>query len=217
MSKQLNKQVNAATTAAPKKHDNSAMKALAVWHKDRAGAQIGQLMYESAGKARAIIAKDDRADIAPLCAAFGSQRKSDLVAVVAATDDQLAEALAMIAGRGKPGIQQVARALKLVITPDAIASPTDAKKYVSTGAKSDFQKATGQEVTAPEKVTVAPSVSKGANKGGGAPAPGHDGWKSVETGLKALIKDNSKNAGAVAVLEQARALMSIAAGMTANG
>jgi len=140
----VSKKITAASVAAPKAHSNEAMKQVATDYTAQASSSVGKLQLTAALKGRAILESDVKADIGPLARAFGSRRKAELIAVVAASAADLDLALAVVPGKGHPGLQQTARALKLIgFGVDDLVSKA-AKEYISRGGKSAWYEATGQ-------------------------------------------------------------------------
>lgn len=215
MAKQIKKST-ARTVAAPKaakpKADNSAMIKLAGDYSEKATNFVGQLQLEYALKARDILAADENADIAPLAKAFGRQRKSDLMAIVGGSEADVSAAMMAARGKRKPGLQQTARALKL-IQFGVSAESKESKAYIARGAKSDWLAATGQTEEKPvESLKVMPQsagsesdeapAAKGAEKRHDAP----NGFKLIHDGLEQLRKEYAKEKGVQAIIAELEGL-----------
>jgi hypothetical protein len=138
----------AAVTAANKStaalvHANEAIAKLAADYVARTTGMIGKAQLECAMKARTILAREPEANVKPLTTAFGRQRKHDIGAVLGASEETLASAGELFPKSRKPGLQQMARAIALVLA--GIKDDTAATRYLSSGKKADFLTATGQK------------------------------------------------------------------------
>jgi hypothetical protein len=138
----------AAVTAANKStaalvHANEAIAKLAADYVARTTGMIGKAQLECAMKARTILAREPEANVKPLTTAFGRQRKHDIGAVLGASDETLMGASELFPKTRKPGLQQMARGIALVLA--GIKDDGAANRYLSSGKKADFLTATGQK------------------------------------------------------------------------
>lgn len=131
--------VDAAITKA-----NLQIKELANKYTTQIEGAVGKAQLDTAIKARLIVERVPDADIQPLISAFGRKRKSEICAIIGATDDELATAGGLFTKNRKPGLQQMARAISL-IRFGAIVDDVAAQRYLSSGKKADYLLATGQE------------------------------------------------------------------------
>jgi hypothetical protein len=139
----------ARITAAPKVDAaivkaNAQIKELANKYTTQIDGAIGKAQLDTALKARAIVERVPDADITPLISAFGRKRKSEICAIIGATDAELVTAGELFTKNRKPGLQQMARAISL-IRFGAIVDDLAAQRYLSSGKKADYLLATGQE------------------------------------------------------------------------
>lgn len=156
MSKSI--KATAAVTAANKstaalQHANEAIARLAADYTARTTGLIGKAQLDCAMKARGILAREPEANVKPLTTAFGRQRKHDIGAVLGASDETLAAAYDLFPKSRKPGLQQMARAIALVLA--GIDDEAAASRYLNSGKKADFLTATGQKAEPVAPVVVA--------------------------------------------------------------
>jgi hypothetical protein len=141
--------VNAAITKA-----NLQIKELATRYTTQVEGAVGKAQLDTAIKARLIVERVPDADITPLISAFGRKRKSEICAIIGATDSELTIAGGLFQKNRKPGLQQMARAISL-IRFGAIVDDVAAQRYLSSGKKADYLLATGQESEPVVPVAVA--------------------------------------------------------------
>ena len=161
MSKQIKKAVAATvaagTVSAELELANQKADSLATEYTTKTEGMIGRFQLEIGYKARDVAAMADGVDFKRLIAAYPKQRRSELQAVIAATESDLTQAVAAVTCKGKPGLQQAARALKLVQFGGAVDLAGKASQaYISQGKKPDWLEATDQmaDVTTPEPEPV---------------------------------------------------------------
>jgi hypothetical protein len=200
MSKQIKKAVAATvaagTVSAELKLANQKADNLATEYTTKTEGMVGRFQLEIGYKARDVAAMADGVDFKKLIAAYPKQRRSELQAVIGATESDLTQAVAAVTCKGKPGLQQAARALKLV----QFGGPVDlagkaAQAFISQGKKPDWLEATGQkaDVPAPKPVNDDAPVTDDSE-----PEPEQDsgrdvqlpkeqnGWSMVSNGLAIL-------------------------------
>ena len=200
MSKQIKKDVSATvaagTVSAELELANQKADSLATEYTTKTEGMIGRFQLEIGYKARDVAAMADGVDFKKLIAAYPKQRRSELQAIIAATESDLTQAVAAVTCKGKPGLQQAARALKLVQFGGAVDLAGKASQaYISQGKKPDWLEATDQmaDVTTPEPEPVnddAPATDDSEpeqNSGRDVQLPkDQNGWVMVSNGLAIL-------------------------------
>jgi len=198
MSKQIKKDVSATvaagTVSAELKLANQKADSLATEYTTKTEGMVGRFQLEVAYKARDVAAMADGVDFKRLIAAYPKQRRSELQAIIGATESDLTQAVAAVTCKGKPGLQQAARALKLV----QFGGPVDlagkaSQAFISQGKKPDWLEATGQktDVPAPEPVNDDAPVTDDSepeqDSGRDVQLPKEqNGWSMVSNGLAIL-------------------------------
>jgi len=198
MNKQIKKDVAATvaagTVSAELKLANQKADSLATEYTTKTEGMVGRFQLEIGYKARDVAAMADGVDFKRLIAAYPKQRRSELQAVIAATESDLTQAVAAVTCKGKPGLQQAARALKLV----QFGGPVDlagkaSQAFISQGKKPDWLEATGQkaDVPAPEPVNDDAPVTGDSepkqDSGRDVQLPKErNGWALVSNGLAIL-------------------------------
>jgi hypothetical protein len=198
MSKQIKKDVSATvaagTVSAELKLANQKADSLATEYTTKTEGMVGRFQLEVAYKARDVAAMADGVDFKRLIAAYPKQRRSELQAIIAATESDLTQAVAAVTCKGKPGLQQAARALKLVQFGGAVDLAGKASQaFISQGKKPDWLEATGQkaDVPAPEPVNDDAPVTGDSepeqDSGRDVQLPKEqNGWSMVSNGLAIL-------------------------------
>ena len=198
MSKQIKKDVSATvaagTVSAELKLANQKADSLATEYTTKTEGMVGRFQLEVAYKARDVAAMADGVDFKRLIAAYPKQRRSELQAIIAATESDLTQAVAAVTCKGKPGLQQAARALKLVQFGGRVDLAGKASQaFISQGKKPDWLEATGQktDVPAPEPVNDDAPVTDDSepeqDSGRDVQLPKEqNGWSMVSNGLAIL-------------------------------
>jgi hypothetical protein len=198
MSKQIKKDVTATVAAGTVSDElklaNQKADSLATEYTAKTEGMIGRFQLEIGYKARDVAAMADGVDFKKLIAAYPKQRRSELQAIIAATESDLTQAVAAVTCKGRPGLQQAARALKLV----QFGGPVDlagkaSQAFISQGKKPDWLEATGQkaDVPTPEPVNDAAPVPDDSepeqDTGRDVQLPKEqNGWVMVSNGLAIL-------------------------------
>jgi len=198
MSKQIKKDVAATvaagTVSAELKLANQKADSLATEYTTKTEGMVGRFQLEIGYKARDVAAMADGVDFKRLIAAYPKQRRSELQAIIGATESDLTQAVAAVTCKGKPGLQQAARALKLV----QFGGPVDlagkaSQAFISQGKKPDWLEATGQkaDVPAPDPVNDDAPVTDDSeteqDTGRDVQLPkDQNGWVMVSNGLAIL-------------------------------
>ena len=196
MNKQTKKDVSATvaagTVSAELKLANQKADSLATEYKTKSEGMVGRFQLEIGYKARDVAAMADGVDFKRLIAAYPKQRRSELQAIIAATESDLTQAVDAVTCKGRPGLQQAARALKLV----QFGGPVDlagkaSQAFISQGKKPDWLEATGQKTDAPEPVNDDAPVTDDSepeqDSGRDVQLPkDQNGWVMVSNGLAIL-------------------------------